>query len=56
MSQRGRQRLAEIAAPLIAGALFLAAWQAVVQWQGIPPYILPSPVAIAALSSVGTVS
>ena len=48
MSQRGRQRLAEIAAPLIAGALFLAAWQAVVQWQGIPPYILPSPVAIAA--------
>lgn len=43
-----RQRLAEIAAPLVAGALFLAAWQAVVQWQGIPPYILPSPVAIAA--------
>jgi NitT/TauT family transport system permease protein len=47
MSDRGRERLAEIAAPLLAGVLFLAAWQAVVQWQGIPPYILPSPVAVA---------
>ncbi|HJT06453.1 MAG TPA: ABC transporter permease [Stellaceae bacterium] len=44
---RGRERLAEIAAPLLAGVLFLAAWQAIVQWKGIPPYILPSPVAIA---------
>jgi len=43
----GRERLAEIAAPLLAGVLFLAAWQAIVQWKGIPPYILPSPVAIA---------
>jgi NitT/TauT family transport system permease protein len=47
MSDRGRERLAEIAAPLLAGVLFLAAWQAIVQWQGIPPYILPSPVAVA---------
>jgi len=47
MSARGHERLVEIAAPLLAGVLFLAAWQAVVQWQGIPPYILPSPLAIA---------
>ena len=47
MTMRGRERLAEIAAPLLAGVLFLAAWQAIVQWKGIPPYILPSPVAIA---------
>lgn len=47
MSARGRERLAEIAAPVFAGVLFLTLWQAVVQWQGIPPYILPSPVAIA---------
>jgi NitT/TauT family transport system permease protein len=47
MSARGRQRVFEIAAPLVAGVLFLAAWQAVVQWQGIPPYILPSPLLVA---------
>ena len=47
MNARGRERLAGIAAPLVAGVLFLAGWQAVVQWQGIPAYILPSPVAIA---------
>jgi len=47
VNARGRERLAGIAAPLVAGVLFLAGWQAVVQWQGIPPYILPSPVAIA---------
>ena len=47
MTMHGRERLAEIAAPLLAGVLFLAAWQAIVQWKGIPPYILPSPVAIA---------
>ena len=43
----GRERIGEIAAPLLAGVLFLAAWQAIVQWKGIPLYILPSPVAIA---------
>jgi NitT/TauT family transport system permease protein len=48
VSPRGRERLVEVAAPLLAGVLFLAAWQAVVQWKGIPPYILPSPVAVAA--------
>jgi NitT/TauT family transport system permease protein len=48
VSPRGRERLVGIAAPLLAGVLFLAAWQAVVQWKGIPPYILPSPVAVAA--------
>jgi len=47
VNARGRERLAGIAAPLVAGVLFLAGWQAVVQWQGIPAYILPSPVAIA---------
>src|ERR1700742_2625076 len=47
MSARGRDRVIEIAAPLVAGVLFLAAWQAVVQWKGIPPYILPIPMAIA---------
>jgi NitT/TauT family transport system permease protein len=47
VSPRGRERLVEVAAPLLAGVLFLAAWQAVVQWKGIPPYILPSPVAVA---------
>jgi NitT/TauT family transport system permease protein len=47
VSPRGRERLVGIAAPLLAGVLFLAAWQAVVQWKGIPPYILPSPVAVA---------
>jgi NitT/TauT family transport system permease protein len=47
MSARGRERLVEIAAPLVAGVLFLAAWQAVVQLKGLPPYILPSPLAIA---------
>jgi NitT/TauT family transport system permease protein len=41
------QRLAQIVAPLAAGMIFLAAWEAVVRWQGIPPYILPSPLVIA---------
>jgi NitT/TauT family transport system permease protein len=47
MSARGRARVAQIVAPLMAGVLFLAAWQAIVQWKNIPPYILPSPLVIA---------
>jgi NitT/TauT family transport system permease protein len=40
-------RLVRIAAPLAVGAAFLAAWEAVVLAEGIPPYILPDPVLIA---------
>ena len=37
-----------IVAPLAVGAVMLALWQAIVQIEEIPPYILPGPVAIAA--------
>jgi NitT/TauT family transport system permease protein len=40
-------RLARIAAPLAIGFAFLAAWQAIVEVEGIPPYILPGPLLIA---------
>jgi NitT/TauT family transport system permease protein len=40
-------RLARIAAPLVLGVAFLAAWQAIVEVEDIPPYILPGPVLIA---------
>ncbi|RFB88739.1 ABC transporter permease [Rhizobium leguminosarum bv. trifolii] len=30
-------------APLIAGVVFLAAWEIFVRWRGIPPYVLPAP-------------
>ena len=40
-------RLVRLAAPLAVGATFLAAWEAVVRAEGIPPYILPGPVLIA---------
>jgi NitT/TauT family transport system permease protein len=42
------QRALRLLAPVAVGALFLAAWQAVVRLDGIPPYILPAPSAIAA--------
>jgi NitT/TauT family transport system permease protein len=29
--------------PLIAGAVFLVAWEIFVSWRGIPPYVLPAP-------------
>jgi NitT/TauT family transport system permease protein len=41
------QRVLRILAPLAIGCLFLAAWQAVVRFDDIPPYILPAPSAIA---------
>ena len=46
MSITGR-RLAEIAAPLILGVAFLAAWEAFVRIEGIKPYVLPGPLLIA---------
>jgi NitT/TauT family transport system permease protein len=45
---RRRGRCWRIAAPLAVGITFLALWQAIVEIDEIPPYILPGPVAIAA--------
>ena len=45
---RRRGRCWRIAAPLAVGIAFLALWQAIVEIEKIPPYILPGPVAIAA--------
>ena len=42
------QRLANLIAPFAVGALALAAWEAVVRLNGIPPYILPAPSLVAA--------
>lgn len=47
MNPRGRERMLEISAPLFAGVLFLVAWETVVRWNDIPPYILPGPILIA---------
>jgi len=41
------QKSLRILAPAAIGALFLAAWEAVVRLRGIPPYILPAPSAVA---------
>ncbi len=38
---------AKVIAPLILGVLMLALWEGVVRAAGIPPYILPGPVAVA---------
>ena len=40
-------RLGRIATPLVVGAAFLAAWQAIVAFEDVPPYILPGPLLIA---------
>ena len=37
----------QIVAPLAVGAILLALWEIVVQVNGIPPYILPGPLAVA---------
>ena len=41
------QRAARLLAPLAIGIVFLAAWEAIVRVQGIAPYILPAPSAVA---------
>jgi NitT/TauT family transport system permease protein len=41
------QRVWRVLAPLLIGMVFLAIWEAVVRWRGIPPYILPAPSAVA---------
>ena len=47
MSVRRTTRFIRIAAPLAVGAVLLVLWEAVVRAEGIPPYILPGPLAIA---------
>jgi NitT/TauT family transport system permease protein len=47
MSVRRTTRFSRIAAPLAVGAVLLVLWEAVVRAEGIPPYILPGPLAIA---------
>ena len=42
------RRLARIAAPIVIGLVVLAAWEAVVRINGVAPYVLPTPSAIAA--------
>ncbi|HEX7969309.1 MAG TPA: ABC transporter permease [Stellaceae bacterium] len=46
MRERLRDRSLEIAAPAAVGVLFLIAWEAVVRWNDIPPYILPGPMLV----------
>jgi len=41
------ERWARIGAPLVVGILMLVAWEAVVRWNDIPPYILPGPLLVA---------
>ena len=41
------ERLARLAAPGLVGALLLCGWEALVRWRGIPPYVLPGPLAVA---------
>ena len=36
-----------VLAPALIGVLALGAWEGIVRWQGIPPYILPGPMVIA---------
>lgn len=40
-------RWVRLGAPLIVGILMLVAWEAVVRWNQIPPYILPGPLLVA---------
>jgi NitT/TauT family transport system permease protein len=47
MSVGRTTRFSRIASPLAVGAVLLVLWEAVVRAEGIPPYILPGPLAIA---------
>jgi NitT/TauT family transport system permease protein len=40
-------RLLSALLPTLTGLLFLAGWEGVVRWFGVPPYVLPGPAAIA---------
>ena len=40
-------RFARIAAPLAVGALFLILWRVLIWWEQLPPYVLPTPLAVA---------
>ncbi|HLX29972.1 MAG TPA: ABC transporter permease [Casimicrobiaceae bacterium] len=42
-----RPSLARIGAPFAVALVMLAAWQIIVTWQRIPPYLVPSPVLVA---------
>jgi NitT/TauT family transport system permease protein len=44
---KGRAIAFKIAAPILLGILVLAGWQEIVRVEGIPPYILPGPLAVA---------
>jgi NitT/TauT family transport system permease protein len=46
MSGRALERWSGLAAPFVVGLLMLAAWEAVVRINGIPPYILPGPLLV----------
>jgi NitT/TauT family transport system permease protein len=48
MSSGRSSRPWKILAPIAVGAVLLALWEVVVRTEGIPPYILPGPLAIAA--------
>ncbi len=41
------RRGARLFAPIAIGVMFLAAWESIVRLNGIPPYILPAPSAVA---------
>jgi NitT/TauT family transport system permease protein len=41
------ERALKLAAPVAVGLLMLVAWEAVVRWNAIPPYILPGPLLVA---------
>src|SRR5581483_5663535 len=43
----GMKRAFDILFPLLLGAALLALWQGIVTAKQIPPYVLPSPLAIA---------
>lgn len=44
---RRRERLARVLAPLLLGAVVLAAWEIFVRVNDVPPYILPGPALVA---------
>jgi NitT/TauT family transport system permease protein len=47
MVSRAKRPRSRVLAPALVGLVALGAWEGVVRWQGIPPYILPGPILIA---------